>query len=48
MAKNNPVVNALAQAAQQRAATQGRQAASGPMTVQVNPLTGQVGPANSG
>jgi hypothetical protein len=48
MAKNNPVVNALAQAAQQRAAAQGRQAAGGPMTVQVNPLTGQVGPANSG
>ena len=44
MAKNNPVVNALAQAAQQRAA-QGRQQAGGPMTVQVNPLTGQVGPA---
>jgi hypothetical protein len=48
MAKNNPVVNALAQAAQQRAsAAQGRHA-PGPMTVQVNPLTGQVGPANSG
>src|SRR5271163_1462316 len=31
-----------------RAAAQGRQAPSGPMTVQVNPLTGQVGPANSG
>ena len=44
MAKNNPVVNALAQAAQQRAA-QGRQQAGGPMTVQVNPITGQVGPA---
>jgi hypothetical protein len=44
MAKNNPVVNALAQAAQQRAA-QWRQQAGGPMTVQVNPLTGQVGPA---
>src|ERR1700744_6544952 len=38
MAKNNSVVNALAQ---------GRHA-PGPMTVQVNPLTGQVGPANSG
>jgi hypothetical protein len=49
MAKNNQVVNALAQAAaQQRAAAQGRQAPGGPMTVQVNPLTGQVGPANSG
>jgi hypothetical protein len=48
MAKNNPVVNALAQAAQQRAAAQGRPAPGGPMTVQVNPLTGQVGPANSG
>ena len=48
MAKNNPVVNALAQAAQQRAAAQGRQVPGGPMTVQVNPLTGQVGPANSG
>jgi hypothetical protein len=48
MAKNNPVVNALAQAAQQRAAAQGKQAPGGPMTVQVNPLTGQVGPTNSG
>jgi hypothetical protein len=48
MAKNNPVVNALAQAAQQRAAAQEKQAPGGPMTVQVNPLTGQVGPANSG
>src|ERR1700761_9248273 len=46
MAKNNPVINAIA-AAQQRAAAQGKQAPSGPMTVQVNPLTGQVGPANS-
>src|ERR1700761_2828043 len=44
MAKNNPMITALA-AAQQRAA-QGRQQAGGPMTVQVNPLTGQVGPAN--
>jgi hypothetical protein len=43
MLKNNPVVNALAQAAQQRA--QGKQPAAGPMTVQVNPLTGEVGPA---
>ncbi|HEY1842815.1 MAG TPA: hypothetical protein VGG53_21830 [Mycobacterium sp.] len=48
MAKNNPVVNALAQAAQQRAAAQGKQVPGGPMTVQVNPLTGQVGPVNSG
>ncbi len=48
MAKNNPVVNALAQAAQQRAAAQAKQAPGGPMTVQVNPLTGQVGPTNSG
>ncbi|WIM89300.1 hypothetical protein PT015_07600 [Candidatus Mycobacterium wuenschmannii] len=48
MAKNNPVVNALAQAAQQRAAAQGRQPTGGPMTVQVNPLTGQVGPAGTG
>ena len=48
MAKNNPVVNALAQAAQQRAAAQGKQGPGGPMTVQVNPLTGQVEPANSG
>jgi hypothetical protein len=47
MAKNNPVAQALA-AAQQRAAAQGKQAPSGPMTVQVNPLTGQVGPANAG
>src|ERR1700733_1591047 len=45
MLKNNRVVIALAQAAQQRA--QGKQGA-GPMRVQVNPLTGQVGPANSG
>jgi hypothetical protein len=44
MMKNNQVVNALAQAAQQQRAAQARQAA-GPMTVQVNPLTGQVGPA---
>jgi hypothetical protein len=44
MLKNQQVVNALAQAAQQR--TQGKQA-GGPMTVQVNPLTGQVGPGNS-
>ena len=46
MAKNNPVANAIA-AAQQRAAAQNRQAPGGPMTVQVNPLTGQVGPAHS-
>ncbi len=46
MLKNNPVVNALAQAAQQRAQGQGKQQPTGgPMTVQVNPLTGQVGPA---
>jgi hypothetical protein len=44
MLKNQQVVNALAQAAQQRA--QGKQA-GGPMTIQVNPLTGQVGPGNS-
>jgi hypothetical protein len=43
--KDNPVVNALTQAAQQRA--QGKQPGA-PMTVQVNPLTGQVGPANAG
>jgi hypothetical protein len=42
MMKDNQVVSALAQAAKQRA--QGKQ--GGPMTVQVNPLTGQVGPAN--
>lgn len=42
MLKDNQVVNALAQAAKQRA--QGKQGS--PMTVQVNPLTGQVGPAN--
>jgi hypothetical protein len=47
MAKNNPVINAIA-AAQQRAAAQGKAVPGGPMTVQVNPLTGQVGPANSG
>jgi hypothetical protein len=42
MIKDNPVINAaLAQAAQQRA--QAKPAGqSGPMTVQVNPLTGQV------
>ena len=45
MVKNNQVVTALAQAAQQQRAAQARQAA-GPMTVQVNPLTGQVGPAS--
>ncbi len=45
MAKNNQVVTALAQAAAQQRAQQGKQAAGGPMTVQVNPLTGQVGPA---
>jgi hypothetical protein len=44
--KNNPVINALAQAQQRgQAATAGQR---GPMTVQVNPLTGQVGPANAG
>ena len=42
--KDNPVINALAQAAQQRG--QAKPAGQpGPMTVQVNPLTGQVGPA---
>jgi hypothetical protein len=48
MAKNNSVINALAAAQQRAAAAQGRQAPGGPMTVQVNPLTGQVGPANAG
>ncbi|UMB71524.1 hypothetical protein [Mycobacterium paraterrae] len=48
MAKNNPVINALAAAQQRAAAAQGKQGPGGPMTVQVNPLTGQVGPANSG
>ncbi len=47
MAKNNPVVNAIAAAQQRNAAQQGRHAPGGPMTVQVNPLTGQVGPAQS-
>ena len=47
MAKNNQVVTALAQAAAQQRA-QGKPTAGGPVTVQVNPLTGQVGPANSG
>ncbi|MGO8963404.1 hypothetical protein [Mycobacterium sp.] len=47
MAKNNQVVTALAQAAAQQRA-QGKPTAGGPMTVQVDPLTGQVGPANSG
>jgi hypothetical protein len=41
--KDNPVVNALAQAQQRKGAAAGQR---GPMTVQVNPLTGQVGPAN--
>ena len=45
MAKNNPMVQAALAAAQQRAtASQGKHAPGGPMTVQVNPLTGQVGP----
>jgi hypothetical protein len=46
--KDNPVINALAQAQQRgkgNAAGQGGQ--RGPMTVQINPLTGQVGPANA-
>ena len=47
MAKNNQVVTALAQAAAQQRA-QGKPTAGGPVTVQVNPLSGQVGPANSG
>jgi hypothetical protein len=47
MAKNNPVISALAAAQQRAAAAQGKQGPGGPMTVQVNPLTGQVGPANS-
>lgn len=44
MMKNNPVISALAQAQQRGQATPGQR---GPMTVQVNPLTGQVGPANT-
>jgi hypothetical protein len=48
MAKNNPVINALAAAQQRAAAAQGKHVPGGPMTVQVNPLTGQVGPANAG
>ena len=44
--KDNPVINALAQAQQRGKANAAGQ--RGPMTVQVNPLTGQVGPANSG
>jgi hypothetical protein len=44
--KDNPVINALAQAQQRGQARPARQA--GPVTVQVNPLTGQVGPANPG
>ena len=47
MAKNNQVVTALAQAAAQQRA-QRKPTAGGPMTVQVDPLSGQVGPANSG
>lgn len=41
--KDNPVINALAQAQQRGQANVGQR---GPMTVQVNPLTGHVGPAN--
>jgi hypothetical protein len=42
--KDNPVINALAQAQQQRG--QAKPAGQpGSMTVQVNPLTGQIGPA---
>jgi hypothetical protein len=40
--KDNPVINALAQAAQQRGPKPAGQ--PGSMTVQVNPLTGQIGP----
>jgi hypothetical protein len=43
MLKDNQAINALAQAAAKQRA-QGKQ--GGPMTVQVNPLTGQVGPAS--
>jgi hypothetical protein len=42
--KDNPVINALAQAQQRGKGNAAGQ--RGPMTVQVNPLTGQVGPAN--
>ena len=42
--KDNPVINALAQAAQQRGQAK-PVGQPGSMTVQVNPLTGQVGPA---
>jgi hypothetical protein len=42
--KDNPVINALAQAQQRGKANAAGQ--RGPMTVQVNPLTGQVGPAS--
>lgn len=45
MLKDNPVMNALAQAQLRGQANAAGQ--RGPMTVQVNPLTGQVGPANS-
>jgi hypothetical protein len=41
--KDNPVINALAQAQQRGKGNAAGQ--RGPMTVQVNPLTGQVGPA---
>lgn len=44
--KDNPVINALAQAQQRGQPKPAGQ--PGPVTVQVNPLTGQVGPANSG
>ena len=42
--KDNPVINALAQAAQQRGQAKPT-GQPGSMTVQVNPLTGQIGPA---
>jgi hypothetical protein len=44
--KDNPMINALAQAQQRGQPRPAGQA--GPVMVQVNPLTGQVGPANSG
>jgi hypothetical protein len=45
MQKDRTAINAALAQAQQRG--QAKQAAqNGPMTVQVNPLTGQVGPAN--
>lgn len=50
LAQENPLLNALSQAAQQQAqaAQQQAQAAQAAQAGRVNPLTGQVGPGSSG